>query len=197
MPSRRRRTKDAEKLAASIPAAIKRAEEFYRSGDYEHAIKEFNRYISLQGGEVRSPDVYRRLTVCYQKTDETREAAKAWEKMRSLGGLKGLEDYTVGAELMGALGREADAAEIYESLLESQSDEDRQYEIHEKLFNTYRKIKEPKKLIAHAIELEKFGTAGSGVLSDVARFLIAEGQTDLAIESNHKDLIAGICSGIS
>ena len=189
----RRRTRNAEKLAASIPAAIKRAEEFYRSEDYEQAIKEFNRYISLQGGEVRSPDVYRRLTVCYQKTDETREAAKAWEKMRSLGGLKGLEDYTVGAELMGALGREANAAEIYESLLESLSDEDRQYEIHEKLFNTYRKIKEPKKLIAHAIELEKFGTAGSGILSDVARFLIAEGQTDLAIESNHKDLIVGIC----
>ncbi|MGO9566749.1 MAG: protein kinase domain-containing protein [Desulfomonilaceae bacterium] len=190
----RKRTKDAEKLAASIPAAIKQAEEFYRSGDYERAIKEFKRYISLQGGEVRSPDVYRRLTVCYQKTDETREAAKAWEKMRSLGGLKGLDDYTVGAELMGALGREADAAEIYESLLESQTDEDRQYEIHEKLFNTYRKIKESKKLIAHAIELEKFGTAGSGVISDVARFLIAEGQTDLAIESNHKDLIAGICA---
>ncbi len=191
---RRRRTRDAEKHAASIPAAIKRAEEFYRSGDYEQAIKEFNRYISLQGGEVRSPDVYRRLTVCYQKTDEIREAAKAWEKMRSLGGAKGREDYTVGAELMGALGREADAAEIYESLLESLSDEDRQYEIHEKLFNTYRKIKEPKKLIAHAIELEKFGTAGSGILSAVVRFLIAEGQTDLAIESNNKDLITGVCT---
>ncbi len=191
---RTRRTKDAEKHAASIPAAIKQGEEFYRSGDYEQAIKAFNRYISLQGGEVRSPDVYRRLTVCYQKTDDTRQAAKAWEKMRSLGGLKGLEDYTLGAELMVAQGREADAAEIYESLLEIQSDEDRQYEIHEKLFNTYRKIKEPKKLIAHAIELAKFSGGGSGVISDVARFLITEGQTDLAIESNHRDLITGICT---
>jgi tetratricopeptide (TPR) repeat protein/serine/threonine protein kinase len=191
---RKKRTQDAEKHAASIPAAIKQAEEFYRSGDYEHAIKAFNRYINLQGGEVRTPDVYRRLTVCYQKTEETREAAKAWEKMRSLGGLKGLEDYTVGAELMGALGREADACEIYEALLESQTDEDRRYEIHEKLFNTYRKLKEPKKLINHAIELEKFGTADSGVISDTARYLIAEGQTDLAIESNNKELITGVCA---
>ncbi|MCL4540298.1 MAG: hypothetical protein M1378_12005 [Bacteroidetes bacterium] len=191
---RKKRTKDAETRAASIPAAIKQGEEFYRSGDYEQAIKAFNRYINLQGGEVRSPDVYRRLTVCYQKTDDIREAAKSWEKMRSLGGLKGLEDYTVGAELMGALGREADACGIYEALLESQSDEDRRYEIHEKLFNTYRKMKEPKKLIDHAIELEKFGSEGSGVISDTARFLIAEGQTDLAIESNNKELITGVCT---
>jgi tetratricopeptide (TPR) repeat protein len=191
---RKKRIKDAEKLAASIPAAIRHAEDYYRSGDYEQAINAFNRYLNLQGGEVRSPDVYRRLTVCYQKTEEPREAAKAWEKMRSLGGVKGLEDYTVGAELMASLGREADAAEIYEALLDSQSDEDRRYEIHEKLFNTYRKIKEPKKLIKHAIQLEKFDEAGAGVISDTARFLIAEGQTDLAIESNNKDLITGVCA---
>jgi tetratricopeptide (TPR) repeat protein len=191
---RKKRIRDAEKLAASIPAAIKQAEDYYRSGDYEEAIKAFNRYLDLQGGEVRSPDVYRRLTICYQKLEETREAAKAWEKMRSLGGVKGLEDYTVGAELMASLGREANAAEIYEALLESQSDEDRRYEIHEKLFNMYRKIKEPKKLIDHAIQLEKFGEAGSGVIADVARFLIAEGQTDLAVESNNKELITGVCA---
>jgi tetratricopeptide (TPR) repeat protein len=191
---RKKRIRDAEKLAASIPAAIKQAEDFYRSGDYEEAIKAFNRYLDLQGGEVRSPDVYRRLTICYQKLEENREAAKAWEKMRSLGGVKGLEDYTVGAELMASLGREANAAEIYEALLESQSDEDRRYEIHEKLFNMYRKIKEPKKLIDHAIQLEKFGAAGSGVIADVARFLIAEGQTDLAVESNNKELITGVCA---
>ena len=191
---RARRKKDVEKHAASIPVAIKQAEDYYRSGDYEQAIKGFNRYLSLQGGEVRSPDVYRRLTVCYQKTGEIRESAKAWEKMRSLGGLKGLDDYTVGAELMVCLGKEAEAAEIYELLLESEPDEDKRYEIHENLFNTYRRIKEPKKLITQAIELEKFDKGTSGAVANVVGFLIAEGQTDLAIESNHKNLITGICA---
>ncbi len=190
---KQRRMKDAEQRTASIPAAIKLGEELYRSGDYEQAIKAFNRYINLQGGAVRSPDVYRRLTVCYQKTDEIREAAGAWETMRSLGGLKGYKDYSIGAELMVALGREPEAAEIYELLLETQSDEDQRYEIHQKLFDIYRKIREPKKLINHAIELEKFGTAGSGVIPEVVSLLIAEGRTDLAIESNHKNLIAGVC----
>ncbi len=190
---KQRRMKDGEKRAASIPAAIKLGEELYRSGDYEQAIKAFNRYISLQGGTVRSPDVYRRLSICYQKTDDIREAARAWETMRSLGGLKAYKDYTVGAELMVALGREPEAAEIYELLLETQSDEDQRYEIHQKLFDIYRKIKDLKKLIYHAVELEKFGTAGSGVIPDVVSLLIAEGQTDLAIESNHRNLITGVC----
>ncbi len=143
---RARKTEEAVQHAASIPASIRRAEDLYRAGDYGEAIREFKSYIDLQGGEVRNPDVYRRLTVCYQNTNEIREAAKAWEKMRSVGGLKNLDDYALGVELMSALGRDGEAADIYEQLLPRESDEDKRCEIHKKLFDIYRRIRNGERL---------------------------------------------------
>jgi tetratricopeptide (TPR) repeat protein len=190
---RAKKTKELEKVAASIPAAIKRGEELFRMSDYEGAIKEFNSYISLQGGDVRNPDVYRRLTVCYQNINDIKMAAHSWEKMRLLGGLKTMEDYTLGVELMIALGREAEAAEIYEHLLEKEADEERRFDIHKKLFDTYRRIKEPDRLVHHAIRLKEFGTAETSIIPDTVHFLLTEGKTDLAIESHNKDIIMGVC----
>ncbi|MBI5250537.1 MAG: tetratricopeptide repeat protein [Desulfomonile tiedjei] len=191
---RARKSQEAVHHAASIPASIKRAEELYRAGDYGEAIREFKSYIELQGGEVRNPDVYRRLTVCYQNTNEIKEAARSWERMRSLGGLKNLDDYTLGVELMSSLGKEAEAAEIYEQLLQHESDEDKRCEIHRKLFDIYRRIKNGDKLVHHAMKLKFLGTADTNIVPDTIHFLIAEGQTDVAIESNNKELVGGIAS---
>jgi tetratricopeptide (TPR) repeat protein len=190
--SRVKSTKVAEARAASIPASIKRAEELFRAGDYATAVKEFESYLDLQGGEVRNPDVYRRLSVCYQQLEESREAAKAWEKMRELGGLKGIEDYTLGVALMMALGREAEAAQIYEQLLKTEEDEDRRLDIHGKLYQTYRKLNEPEKLIRHALALMESERGGS-VLGETVSFLITEGFTDAAIQSNDETLIKALC----
>ncbi len=186
----RRRTRDAQK-AAQIPATIKRAEELYRTGEYGAAIDEFEAYLSMQ--DVRNPDVYRRLAVCYHKIGETKEAFQQWEKMRSLAGLRTSYDYTIGVELMTALGKEADAAQIYEEFLESDVDRERIHEIHEKLFDVYRKLKDPAKFLEHALKLMALKPADTRIVSVAANFLITEGRTDLALETNHKDLIKEIC----
>ena len=188
-----RRRLEAAKDAASIPATIKRAEELYRTSDYIEAIVAFNKYLALHGGEVRNPDVYRRLAVCYQKTDDIREAVRNWEKMRSLAGLRRTEDYTLGVELMTALGKQAEAAEIYEQLLETDLDEDQMVEVHEKLFSTYRKLEEPEKLLNHALRLLEIRPMESRFLTDTVHFLISQGHTDLAVESGNKELIKTIC----
>jgi tetratricopeptide (TPR) repeat protein/serine/threonine protein kinase len=189
-----KKTKEADHQAASIPASIKRAEELYRAGDYGGAIREFKSYIDLQGGEVRNPDVYRRLTVCYQNTNEIKEASRAWEKMRSLGGLKNLDDYALGVELMSALGREAEAAEIYEQLLQHENDEDKRCEIHKKLFEIYRRVKDGRRVVDHAARLKFLGTADTQIIPDTIHYLITEGQTDVAIELNSKELVNAICA---
>jgi len=188
-----KRTKSVADHAASIPAAIKRAEENFRAGEYEDAIKEFNSYLSLQGGEVRNPDVYRRLAVCYQQMNEIHEAIRCWEKMRSLGGLKTTDDHALGVELMSALGREAEAAEIYEQILANELDDAKRYEIHKRLFETYRRLKEPKKLVRHATKLIPMGGDATQIISDTVNFLVSEGQSDLAIESDNKDLVKALC----
>ncbi|AFM22827.1 protein kinase domain-containing protein [Desulfomonile tiedjei] len=191
---RARKTHETAQQVASIPASIKRGEELFRAGEYGEAIREFRSYISLQGGEVRNPDVYRRLTVCYQNTNEIREAALAWEKMRSLGGLKNLDDYSLGVELMSALGREAEAANIYEQLLQHENDEDKRCEIHKKLLDIYRRLKDGKKVVQHAMKLRTLGTTDPNILPDTIHYLIAEGQTDVAIESNSRELVVEICT---
>ncbi len=188
-----RKAKVAEVRAASIPASIKRAEELFREGDYSRALKEFRSFLDLHGGEVRNPDVYRRLSVCYQKLGEFREAAKAWEKMRSLGGLRDREDHTLGVALMMALGKEAEAALIYEELLETEDDDDTRMEIHAKLFHTYRRLKESAKLLKHAVHLMESEVGGETVFNDTVGYLVTERQTDLAVRSDNKALIKGIC----
>jgi len=57
---RSRKKQEAVREAVSIPATIKRAEELYRAGEFTDAIKEFNRYLAMHGGDIRNPDVYRR-----------------------------------------------------------------------------------------------------------------------------------------
>lgn len=191
--TRAKRTQDVADLAASIPASIKRAEELFRSGEYPAALAEFKSYLNLQGGEVRNPDVYRRLTVCYQKTEQHLEAAKAWEKMRTLGGLKGVDDYTLGVEVMMDLGREEQAAQIYEQLLGSEIDEERLLDIHRKLFETYRRLRQLENFTRHAVWLLEATAGDEAILDDTASFLIGQGQTDLAVASNCKVLISAIC----
>ena len=82
--TRARKTKETERRSALISASIRDAEDLFRSSDFTSAIEAFKRHVQLQGGEVRNPDVYRRLSVCYQKIGEPREAARSWEKMRAL-----------------------------------------------------------------------------------------------------------------
>ncbi|MBM3298729.1 MAG: tetratricopeptide repeat protein, partial [Deltaproteobacteria bacterium] len=193
--SRVKKTKVAEARAASIPASIKRAEELFRSGEYDTAVAEFKSFLDLHGGEVRNPDVYRRLSVCYQQLGEAREAARAWEKMRELGGVKGIEDYTLGVALMMALGKEAEAAQIYEQLLETEEDDERKLDIHTKLYQTYRRLKEPDKLIRHALVLMA-SEKGGEILGETVSFLITEGLTDAAIRSNNETIIKGVCKDL-
>ncbi len=189
-----RSKKEVADHAASISVSIKRAEDLYRAGEYMPAIKEFNRYVSLQGGELRNPDVYRRLAVCYQKIGEIPEAARAWEKMRSLGGLKTVDDHALGVELMIALGKEAEAANIYEKLLEGETSEEKRQEIHKKLFDIYRRLKEPEKVVSHAAELMSSTDAQTEVASQAVNLLVSEGRTDLALEANQVELIKGVCA---
>jgi tetratricopeptide (TPR) repeat protein len=191
--TRFRKAKAAEVRAASIPAAIKMAEECFRGGDYSRALREFTRYVDMQGGEVRNPDVYRRMSVCYQKVGEYREAARAWEKMRSLGGLRDMEDHSLGVALMMALGKESEAALIYEELLQDEKDEETRLEIHTKLFETYRRLKEPSKLMRHAEVLIESESGEETVLNDTVSFFVTEGQTDLAVHSGNEALVKGIC----
>ncbi len=191
--TRAKRTQDVAERTASIPASIKRAEELFRSGEYSAALADFKSYLSLQGGEVRNPDVYRRLTVCYQKTEQHLEAAKAWEKMRALGGLKGMDDYALGVEVMMDLGREEQASQIYEQLLESESDEERVLDIRRRLFDTYRRLRQPENFVRHAVWLLEAKVDDEAIVEDAVSFLISQGKTDLAVESNSKALISAIC----
>jgi tetratricopeptide (TPR) repeat protein len=190
---RAKKDKEISKQAAAIPNAIRRAEEFFRAGDYAQAIVDFNHYLRLQGGEVRNPDVYRRLAVCYRKTEEIREAAESWEKMRELGGVKTIDDYTLGVELMIAQGKEAVAAELYEDLLLQEAAHEKELEIRQKLVEAYRKLKETRKYLKHAVSLMGLSGSDPNLLSSTVNFLISEGQTDLAVEFDHKDLITAIC----
>lgn len=192
--TRAKRTQDVAERAASIPSSIKRAEELFRSEEYGAALTEFKSYLDLQGGEVRNPDVYRRLTVCYQKTDQHLEAAKAWEKMKALGGLKGMDDYALGVEVMVLLGREEQAAQIYEQLLERETDEERVLEIRQKLFETYRRLKQPEHFVRHTVWLLESTEDNEAILDDAVNFLITQGKTDLVLETNHKSLITAICN---
>ncbi len=186
---RSRRSREEEARAAMVAQSIKDAEELFRSGEYADAIEEFKKYIQLQSGEIRSPDVYRRLAVCYQKILDTHEAAKCWEKMRNLGGLKSNDDYVLGVDIMTALGKERQAAEIYEQLLEVEIDEDKRYDIRKNLFGIYRRLKEPEKLMKVAMDLLSVGTAEPQIVADAADFLFAENRTDLAAASGHQELI--------
>ena len=188
----KRTARDASK-AAQIPLTIKRAEELYRTGEYGAAIDEFNAYLAMQEGQMRNPDVYRRLAVCYHKIGETKEALQEWEKMRSIAGLRTSYDYTIGVELLTALGKEAEAAQIYEEFLESDVDRERIHEIHEKLFEAYRKLKDPAKLLEHGLKLMALKPQDNRIVTVTANCLISENRTDLALETNHKDLIKEIC----
>jgi tetratricopeptide (TPR) repeat protein len=188
---RARETKEAAAHAAAIPNVIRRAEELFRAGEYGEASAEFNNYLRLQGGEVRNPDVYRRLTVCYQHMEHIPEAAQSWEKMRELGGVKTLEDYALGVELMIAQGKDSAAAEIYEDLLREETDEEREQEIRRKLLALYRKLKEPRQYVKHAVRVIG-SNSRSDALSTAVHYLIAEGQPDLALEADSKELITAI-----
>lgn len=191
---RARETKEAAEHAASIPASIRRAEELFRQGEYSLAIKEFNSYMQLQGGDVRNPDVFRRLSSCYQAIGENQEAAKAWEKMEALGGLKSADDYRLGLEIMMALGREPEAAQIYERLLETETNEEKRVEIDHKLFDIYRKLKETERAVVHASALIGRPECPTEVVGQAVDLLISEGRTELAIASNNVDLIRNICA---
>ncbi len=190
---RAKKDKEAATQAAAIPNAIRRAEESFRAGDFMQAIADFTQYLRLQGGEVRNPDVYRRLAVCYQKTEQMREAAKSWEKMRELGGVKTLDDYTLGVELMLAQGKEAEAAELYEDLLQQDSAQEKELEIRQKLVEAYRKLKQTRKYLEHTVSLMGLSGSDPNLLPATVNFVISEGQTDVAVELDNKDLITAIC----
>jgi tetratricopeptide (TPR) repeat protein len=190
---RNRKKQEAVREAVSIPATIKRAEELYRSGEFSDAIKEFNRYLAMHGGDIRNPDVYRRLAVCYQRTDGIQDAVQNWEKMQEIAGLKRAEDYMLGVDLMIAFGREARAAEIYEEFLETVPDEETTVQIHEKLFHIYHRLDNPRKLLDHAVRLLELRPIDTKTLTDTVHYLIKEGHTYLAAESDNKVLVKAIC----
>lgn len=189
--TRAKKKKVAEVRAASIPASIKRAEELFRAGDYAVAVREFKSYLDLQGGDVRNPDVYRRISVCYQNVGESREAARAWEKMRDLGGLKGMEDYALGVSLMMSLGKESEAAQIYEQLLETEVDEAKRLDIHKTLYHTYRRLKDAPSFLRHGVALMA-SDGGKAILGEIVSFLVSEGETAAALEANNEKIIAMI-----
>ncbi len=190
---RAKETKEVQERSIGISESIRKAEELFRAGEYAEAIKQFNRHVELQGGTVRNPDVYRRLAVCYQKTDQFREAAQCWTKMRDLNGLKGLEDHVLGVELMTALGKEGEAANIYEKLLDGDIDEDTEHDIRKKLVGIYRHLKDAKRLLKHVDKLLQSQTPDTGILPPTVQFLISEGETDEAIEIGNKAIIAAVC----
>ena len=113
--------------------------------------------------------------------------------MRSLGGAKTIDDYSMGVELMMAMGQEARAAQLYEEIVVSGVEESKRYEIHRKLFDIYRRLKEPKKLVHHALKLSSLGTDVPEIISDTVHYLLAEGQAATALEFGDKDLIQALC----
>jgi len=188
-----RKRRELERDAAIIAESIKRAEDFFRSCDYASAIVEFNKHVELQDGDVRNPDVYRRLTVSYHKTGDNEQAARCWEKMKELGGLKGNNDYDLGVQIMTALGEDARAAKIYEQLLAIETGEDRIFQLRMELFEIYRRVKDPEKLLEHSLAMTSGGAAEQKVVTDTVHFLISEGETDRAIESDNEELVTRIC----
>lgn len=190
---RTKASKAVEGVGAAISGSAKRAEELFKEGHYADAVPEFLNYLDLQPAAGRNPDICRRMAICYQRTGQYQEAAKWWEKMRASGGLRGMEDYTLGVELMRALGKESEAANIYEHLLTEESDPEKVYEIHKKLYETYRRNRDPEKLTAHALELISDGPDSDAILTDTINFLIAEGRTDVAVRVNSKPILQGIC----
>ncbi len=48
--------------------------------------------------------------------------------------------------------------------------------------------------VHHAMKLKFLGTADTNIVPDTIHYLIAEGQTDVAIESNNRDLVTGIAT---
>jgi tetratricopeptide (TPR) repeat protein len=191
--SRAKRAKELEEQAAEISRSIRDGEEFFRSGDFEAAITQFKRHVELQEGEVRNPDVYRRMAICYKETDDAESAAVCWEKMNALGGVKTTEDYALGVEIMTAQGKYAEAAQIYEELLEKETDEDRRYDIRKKLIDLYRRLKASHKLMTHANEILSEGSAEPQILNDTVNYLMAREETELAIEFKNKEIIQRIC----
>ncbi|MFH0821138.1 MAG: tetratricopeptide repeat protein [Pseudomonadota bacterium] len=189
-----KKAREAERRAAAIKESIRYGEELFRSGEYDAAIREFRRHIDLQDGEIRNPDVYRRLAECCRQTERLEEAAAAWEKMRALGGLKKTEDHTLGVDIMVAQGKHAEAAQIYEQLLQSESDSEKIYDIRKKLFAAYRRLRDHKKLVRHADELLRGEIPDSEVLRTTVSYLVEEGCTDLAVEIGNKDIIKAVCS---
>ncbi|MEW6348013.1 MAG: tetratricopeptide repeat protein [Thermodesulfobacteriota bacterium] len=187
-----RKGKGEQQRLDAIRDSMNKGEEYFRSGAYPEAIGEYNRYLSLQGGQVRFPDVYRRLSLCYQRTGQTRDAAKSWEKMRSLGGLKTMDDYTLGAEIMRALGQEDHAAAIFEELLAHEQDEEKKEAIHQSLFEIYRQQRNADGLVKHAIPLMGSSPDAIRIKTDTIGFLISEHRTDVAVASRSKDLIKAI-----
>ncbi len=190
---RARKGKGTMAEAASGPQILRQAEDLFRSGDYIGATREFDRYVQFQDGDIRQPEVYRRLMLCHQNNGDLREALEAWRKARSMGALKTYDDYVMGVELSTALNKEPDAAEIYEHLLTIETDDEKRFDIHKNLLESYRRLKNGPRAIHHSLELRKFGTADPSVLVDLANFLLVEGQTDLAIESNDKELLLTVC----
>lgn len=191
---RARKSAGLDRRAVEIQELIREAEDLFRAGDCEGAIREFQRYLALQGGEVRNPDVYRRLTVCYQRTNQFHEAAMAWEKMRDLGGLKSLEDYALGMELMSAMGKKAQAAEIYEDLLHVETDKDEVIEIRKKLYDMYHHLGNPAKVVEHLTALMEADAADPEMIRNSVTMLTRNHATDHALERNNKDLILRICA---
>jgi len=190
---RQRKAQEVERRAAMISESIREAEELFRSGDHAAAILQFVKYIELQGGEVRNPDVYKRLCVSYKKTDQFEQAAIAWEKVKALGGLKTTDDYALGIEILTAQGKYALAAETCLQLLAMETDEDKLYDIRKSLFEIYRRSKNAEKLVELAAEILAGGTSEPELVSDTVRFLAAEGKTDLAVKTNNREIISRIC----
>jgi tetratricopeptide (TPR) repeat protein len=187
-----KKTQAIQAHRAAISNSIRNAESHFKAGRYEEAAQEFQKYIKLQGEQMRTPDVYRRLTSCYKALEDYPAAAKAWDKMKSIGGLQTMEDYTLGVEIMMAMGEDSTAASIYEQLLSHETNPERIKEIRKKLFDTYRRIKEPGKLMEHAVALLEEGLPEEEILPPTVSFLIELGRTDMAIQAGNKPILMAV-----
>jgi tetratricopeptide (TPR) repeat protein len=190
---RRKKAEEIERRTALINKSIKEGEDLFRSGDYPAAIEAFKTYLDLHGGEVRNPDVYRRLSLCYLRTHEPELASAAWDKMSELGGAKSIDDYTLGVDIMSAQGEDARACRMYETILTMEIDEDKLDEIKRKLIEMYRKLKDTHNLLRHAVDLLSTGVSEPQLLADTANYLMVNRETGMALKANHKDLIQRIC----
>ncbi len=187
-----KKTQKALEHSTAISNSIRSAEGHFKAGEWEEAALNFQKYLRLQGDEVRNPDVYRRLTACYKNLEDYPAAAKAWDKMKSVGGLQNMDDYSLGVEIMMALGEEQTAASIYEQLLQRETSETKRKEIRKKLFDTYRKIKEPSKLLEHAVALLEEGAPEEEIVPPTVSFLQQEGRAALAVEAGNKQILMAL-----